>query len=80
MSDIKDIVKGLHKNQKDVRFKDLKKVCDHYFSEPRISGSDHIYKTPWKGDPRINIQKSGNKAKAYQVKQVLKAIDKLLAD
>ncbi|MBL4803991.1 MAG: toxin HicA [Alphaproteobacteria bacterium] len=80
MSEITDIAKGLRNNQKDVRFKDLKKVCDHYFGEPRISGSHHIYKTPWKGDPRINIQKSGNKAKAYQVKQVLKAIDKLLAD
>jgi hypothetical protein len=36
-----------------------------------------VYKTPWSGDPRINIQKSKNKAKAYQVKQVLLAIEKL---
>ncbi|MAT05242.1 MAG: hypothetical protein CL424_09395 [Acidimicrobiaceae bacterium] len=34
--------------------------------------------TPWPGDPRVNIQKSkGGKAKPYQVRQVLKAIDKL---
>jgi len=45
-------------------------------AKPRQSGSSHcIYKTPWKGDPRINIQNSAGKAKAYQVKQVLLAID-----
>lgn len=35
-------------------------------------------KTPWQGDPRVNIQrgKDGN-AKAYQVRQVLDAIAKL---
>ena len=42
-----------------------------------IKGSHHIFKTPWRGDPRINIQKEGNKAKPYQVKIVSKALDKL---
>jgi fructose-specific component phosphotransferase system IIB-like protein len=32
---------------------------------------------PWKGDPRVNIQQNKGKAKAYQVRQVLKAIAKL---
>jgi hypothetical protein len=36
-----------------------------------------IFKTPWPGDPRFNIQDANGKAKPYQVKQVLKAIDKL---
>jgi len=37
-----------------------------------------VFKTPWAGDPRVNIQKSkGGEAKPYQVRQVLKAIDKL---
>ena len=31
----------------------------------------------WTGDPRINIQDSHGMAKAYQVKQVLAAIDRL---
>jgi hypothetical protein len=35
------------------------------------------YKTPWIGDPRVNIQNSKGQAKAYQVKQVLKAIERL---
>jgi len=34
-------------------------------------------KMPWPGDPRVNIQDAGGKAKAYQVRQVLQAIDKL---
>ena len=42
-----------------------------------IKGSHHISKTPWKGDPRINIQKEGKMAKPYQVKIVSKALDKL---
>jgi hypothetical protein len=29
------------------------------------------------GDPRVNIQNDRGKAKAYQVKQVLRAIEKL---
>lgn len=33
---------------------------------------------PWLGDPRVNIQRgSDGKAKFYQVKQVLIAIEKL---
>jgi hypothetical protein len=32
---------------------------------------------PWFGDPRVNIQNSKGQAKAYQVKQVLKAIERL---
>jgi len=42
-----------------------------------LEAAIRIYKTPWQGDPRVNIQNSKGKAKAYQVKQVLKAIEKL---
>ncbi len=53
-------------NPKGVRFADLCKVCDNYFRKPRQLGSSHrIYRTSWKGDPRINIQNSKGKAKAY---------------
>ena len=61
-----------------MRFDDLAKVCDHYFSEPRQKGTSHrVYKTPWQGDPRVNIQNKKGMAKPYQVKQVLLAIAKL---
>ena len=36
-----------------------------------------VFKTPWPGDPRVNIQDDKGKAKAYQVRQVLLAIGKL---
>jgi len=64
-------------NPKNVKFDDLLKICTKYFGGPRINGSHHIFKTPWKGDPRINIQKEGKMAKPYQVKLVLKALEKL---
>jgi len=44
----------------------------------RHKGTSHrIYKTPWSGDPRVNIQNSKGKAKDYQVKQVLLAIERI---
>lgn len=64
-------------NPKNVKFDDLLKICTKYFGDPRINGSHHIFKTLWKGDPRINIQKEGKMAKPYQVKLVLKALEKL---
>jgi len=78
MAQIEKLVSQLRKNQKNVRFSDLVKVCNHYFGEPRQQGTSHcVYKTPWAGDPRVNIQEKDGKAKAYQVKQVLAAIDKI---
>ena len=78
MRTIQDILKNLKQNPTGVRFVDLCKVCDYYFGKARQSGSSHrIYKTPWQGDPRINIQNHKGKAKAYQVRQVLKAIERL---
>jgi predicted RNA binding protein YcfA (HicA-like mRNA interferase family) len=65
------------KNPNNVQFNDLLNICIKYFGQPRIKGSHHIFKTPWKGDPRINIQKDGKMAKPYQVKIVIKAIKKL---
>lgn len=63
----------------NVRYSDLRKVCDHYFGEPRQARTSHrVYRTPWPGDPRVNIQRgSSGMAKAYQVRQVLNAIAKL---
>ena len=81
MAKIDDILAQMKQNPRGVRFNDLCKVCDHFFGEPRQSGSSHrIYKTPWQGDPRINIQNHKGKAKAYQVKQVLLAIERLEVD
>ncbi|MCK9363201.1 MAG: hypothetical protein M0P74_06330 [Syntrophales bacterium] len=76
MAKVEDILIQMKNKPADVRFADLSKVCIYYFGQARqMDGSHHVYKMPWQGDPRINIQ--NNKARAYQVKQVLLAIDKL---
>jgi len=78
MSGIDKILEQMKLNPKGVRFNDLKKVCLQYFGNPRQSGSSHcVFKTPWPGDPRVNIQNQKGKAKPYQVKQVLLAIELL---
>ncbi|MBU1862643.1 MAG: toxin HicA [Candidatus Omnitrophica bacterium] len=75
---IRDIVDTMKRQPQNVRFSDLGKVCDYYFGEPRQKGTSHcIYKMPWPGDPRVNIQSDKGTGKAYQVKQVLAAIKKL---
>ncbi len=81
MAKIEEILLQMKRNPKGVRYNDLCKICDYYFGKARQSSSSHrIYKTPWQGDPRINIQNYKGKAKAYQVKQVLMAIEKLEGD
>ncbi len=81
MSGIDVIVDKMKNNPKGLRFNELRRVCEHYFGKPRQSGSSHcVYKTPWPRNPRVNIQNEKGKAKAYQVKQVLLAIEKLVDD
>lgn len=78
MSKIDELVSDMRRNPKNVRFADLCRVCEHFFGAPRQVGTSHrVYKTPWAGDPRVNIQDDHGKAKTYQVRQVLAAIDKL---
>ncbi len=78
MSDIEAIVEQMRRNPKGIRFRDLCGVCDSYFGVPRQSGSSHrVYRMPWQGDPRVNIQNHKGMAKSYQVKQVLRAIERL---
>lgn len=77
MATVEKIVKSLRNNPQNVAYSDLYKVCEHYFGAPRQSGTSHsVFRTPWPGDPRVNIQNSKGKAKVYQVRQVLAAIDK----
>jgi len=67
----------MRRNPLGVRYVDLHRVCEHYFGPARQTGSSHaIFRTPWPGDPRVNIQSDHGKAKAYQVRQVLAAIER----
>ena len=78
MANIDDIVASMRRNPVSARFSELSRVYDYYFGTARHKGTSHrIYKTPWSGDPRVNIQNSKGKAKEYQVKQVLLAIERM---
>ena len=78
MSNVEKILEQMKREPSAVRFADLKKVCTHYFGAGRQSGTSHaVFKTPWAGDPRVNIQNDKGRAKAYQVRQVLLAVEKL---
>ena len=78
MARVDGLVEQMRRNPKGVSFSDACHVCDHYFGQPRQKSSSHrVYKTPWQGDPRVNIQNAKGKAKAYQVRQVLRAIERL---
>lgn len=79
MAKIDKTVAAMREAPQNISYNALRAVCVHFFGAPRQSGTSHaVFKTPWPGDPRVNIQKSrGGETKAYQVRQVLKAIDKL---
>ena len=80
MAQVEAILAQMRRNPKGVRFGDLCQVCDFFFGKARQRGSSHrVYQMPWPRDPRVNIQNDKGMAKAYQVKQVLKAIERLEA-
>lgn len=78
MASVSDTLRQMRQSAQGVRFADLSRVCEHYFGAPRQGGTSHrVFRTPWQGDPRVNIQSARGMAKAYQVRQILKAIDRL---
>ena len=60
MSSAKKILEQLRREPTNVRFADLREVCEAFFGEPHQNGTSHlIFKMPWQGDPRVNIQDAG---------------------
>jgi len=81
MSRIREILARLKRRLPDVHFDDLCLLCDHYFGKPRRTGSRYrIYRTPWPGDPRINVQNKKGMAGVHQGRQVLKAVERLVLE
>src|SRR5262245_13679388 len=76
---VEALVAEMRANPVDVRFEDAVRVATHYFGKPRRrSGSHVVWKMPWPLDPRVNLQPGDDgRAKAYQVRQLLDAIDRL---
>ena len=75
-SSIDNLITELEEKEKNTKFSQLLSICE-LFGTCRINGSHHIFKTPWQGDPRINLQKAGEMAKPYQVRQVVWCLRKL---
>jgi predicted RNA binding protein YcfA (HicA-like mRNA interferase family) len=53
----------------NIAFKDLCRLLIHFGFEERTKGSHHIFRKSGI-EEKINLQKDGNQAKTYQVKQV----------
>jgi hypothetical protein len=78
MASVASIVAKMRRAPTNVRFAELSKVCEHYFGPAARQRGSHLqYRTPWQGEPRVNIQDDHGQAKAYQVRQVLQAIDRM---
>lgn len=72
------ILAQMRENRTAVSFADLQALCGEFFGKPCQVGSHLVYRTPWPGDPRVNIQPGNDgTANPYQVKQVLAAVDKM---
>jgi hypothetical protein len=81
MASLEKILEQMRTEPAQVRFADVRKICEAYFGKARHVGGSHvIFKMPWTGDPRVNLQNDHGKAKIYQVRQVVAAIEKLLGE
>lgn len=75
---IASLLAEMRRNPQGQRFADVVRVCSHYFGTPRQPGSSHVvFAMPWPGDPRVNLQNDKGMAKAYQVRQAIRAIDRI---
>jgi predicted RNA binding protein YcfA (HicA-like mRNA interferase family) len=75
MSQFDKILLNILSGQSDanIRFDELCTFLEKLGFEKRIRGSHHIYRRDGIMD-KINLQKDGNLAKPYQIKQVRKVI------
>ncbi|NLH76183.1 MAG: toxin HicA [Acidobacteria bacterium] len=75
-------IRSLREHPKAVRYRDLCLIVERFFGPPRQTGGSHrVYRMPWAGDPRIDIQRSaGGLAKSYRVRKVIAALEKLEKD
>jgi len=80
MPTVESILNSMSDNPENVRFSEVLKVAEHFFGKPRIKGSHYIFQTPWKGNPRINLQNRKGYVHEYQVKQVVAAIEMLTGE
>jgi hypothetical protein len=68
---IDKILKG--RSDANIAFRDLCQLLRHLEFDERIRGSHHTFRKQGV-EEKINIQRDGNKAKTYQVRQVRNVI------
>jgi hypothetical protein len=72
----KNLLRKLASNQKNVRFSDALIIAESVgFQLKRVSGSHHILAKPEIAE-LLNFQEVNGQAKPYQVKQLVKLIEK----
>ena len=64
---IQKIVSG--RSDANIKFSEVKNLLIHLGFEMRIRGSHYIFRKEGIKE-RVNIQKDGNKAKPYQIRQI----------
>lgn len=75
MSKFEDLIDKILKGRSDANFafRDLRQLLLYLGFDERIRGSHHTFRKQ-EVEEKINIQRDGNKAKAYQVRQVRNVI------
>ncbi|MET8648454.1 toxin HicA [Nocardia aurea] len=78
MAKAEKLLAKMRESPTNLKYSELHAICVERFGLPRMDGTSHaVFRTPWAGDPRVNIQEAKNGGcKMYQVKQVIAAIDK----
>lgn len=62
---VERILEKMRSKPNNVSYADLYTVCERYFGAARQGGTSHaVFTTPWRGDPRVNIQNEHGRAKA----------------
>jgi hypothetical protein len=74
---IQKLLTAMRANARGIAFSDAVKVAEYFFGAGRQNGSHVVFKMPWPGDPRVNLQKDKDEAKPYQVRQLVAAIDRM---
>lgn len=70
------LLRKILQGSKNVRFSDMRSLIEGFgFSLDRVSGSHHIFIHP---DIRelVNLQNVGGQVKPYQIRQLLKLVEK----
>ena len=76
MKDKKKLLQKIISGSRNVRFREAVRLAEAFgFKLDRVSGSHHIFVHP--GIPELlNLQNVAGKAKPYQVKQLIKIVEK----